>query len=50
MKYSAVCICGFETPLVESEEDIDWGYLDAHQEWCEVVKEHGLKTKKEEEE
>ena len=50
MKYSAVCICGYETPLVESEKDIDWDLFHEHQEWCEVVKEHDLKTKKEEEE
>lgn len=36
MKFQGFCICGFTTPLVEKEEDIDWDYLEAHQEWCEV--------------
>ena len=37
MRYSGVCPCGFETPLVDNEEDIDWGYLEAHQEWCKIA-------------
>ena len=39
MKYSASCICGYETPLVENKEDIDYDLLHAHQEFCEAVKE-----------
>lgn len=50
MKFSAECVCGYETPLVESEEDIDWDLFHSHQEFCKVVKELELKTKKEEEE
>tara|TARA_B100001063_G_C16415556_1_gene381681 strand:+ start:420 stop:572 length:153 start_codon:yes stop_codon:yes gene_type:complete len=49
MKFSAECICGYQTPLADSEEDIDWDLFDAHQAWCGVVKEHKLQTKKEEE-
>lgn len=37
MKYSVACICGFETPLVENEEDIDHDLLAAHQEFCEAL-------------
>ena len=36
MKYSAFCPCGYETPLVEYDEEIDWDLLDAHQEFCAV--------------
>ncbi len=50
MKLSAECICGYETPLVDYQEDIDWDLFHAHQEFCAVVKSYGLKTKKEEEE
>lgn len=49
MKFSVECICGYETPLADSEENIDWDLFDAHQAWCKVVKEHDLKTEKEEE-
>ena len=45
MKYSGLCHCGYETPLVECEEDIDWEILDAHQDFCEVY----VKIKEEEE-
>lgn len=34
MRYSAICYCGYETPLVDNEKDIDFGLLDAHQEFC----------------
>ena len=37
MKYSVACICGYETPLVENEEDIDYDLLAAHQEFCEAL-------------
>ena len=37
MKHSGFCECGYETPLVEDREDIDWDLLDAHQEFCEVA-------------
>lgn len=50
MRFSAECICGYETPLVECQEDIDWDLFHAHQEFCTVVKSYCLKTKKEEEE
>jgi hypothetical protein len=41
MRHSAYCVgCGYETPLVEDEEDIDWDLLDIHQEWCEALIEH----------
>ena len=36
MKHSAVCVCGYETPLVADEKDIDWELLDAHQDFCDV--------------
>lgn len=39
MKHSGVCICGYETPLVENEKDIDWELLDIHQEFCKGVQE-----------
>ena len=35
MRFSLVCICGFETPLVDDEEDIDLDLMDIHQEDCE---------------
>jgi len=39
MRHCGYCDgCGYETPLVEDEEDIDWELLDIHQEWCEAVK------------
>tara|TARA_Y100001972_G_C7408706_1_gene211979 strand:+ start:328 stop:450 length:123 start_codon:yes stop_codon:yes gene_type:complete len=34
MRHSASCICGYETPLVDDEKDIDWDLLHAHQEFC----------------
>jgi hypothetical protein len=34
MRHSIDCVCGFETPLVEEIEDIDFGSLHAHQEFC----------------
>ena len=34
MKVAGYCPCGYETPLVEDEKDIDWDLLDWHQEWC----------------
>jgi len=37
MKHSASCICGYETPLVDNEEDIDYDLLHAHQEFCKAV-------------
>mgnify|MGYP003142099175 CR=1 FL=1 len=40
MKHSGVCICGYETPLVEDREDIDWDLLDIHQEFCEAVEKY----------
>tara|TARA_B100000287_G_scaffold396209_1_gene411679 strand:- start:544 stop:681 length:138 start_codon:yes stop_codon:yes gene_type:complete len=40
MKHSAYCPCGYETPLVEDEEDIDWDLLHAHQEFCKVAQQH----------
>ena len=39
MRFSAECICGYETPLVEWQEDIDWDLLYAHQEFCTVMEE-----------
>ena len=33
MRYSISCSCGYETPLVENEEDIDWELLEIHQEY-----------------
>jgi hypothetical protein len=36
MKYSGYCMCGYETPLVANEKDIDWALLDWHQVWCEI--------------
>jgi len=36
MKHSAVCVCGYETPLVEDENNIDWELLDIHQDFCDV--------------
>jgi len=36
MKYSVACICGYETPLVDNEEDIDVELLEIHQEFCEA--------------
>ena len=38
MKYSIACICGFETPAVENREDLDEELMDAHQEFCKVVR------------
>jgi len=35
MRHSGYCICGYETPLVDDEKDIDWDLLDAHQEFCD---------------
>ena len=40
MKYSGVCICGYETPLVEDREDIDWDLLDIHQDDCQAAIEY----------
>ena len=37
MKYSAYCVCGYETPLVKNEKDIDYVLLDIHQEFCKEV-------------
>jgi len=34
MKHSGFCLCGYETPRVNNEEDIDWDLLYAHQEFC----------------
>ena len=40
MRHSAYCEwCGYETPLVEDEEDIDYDLLDIHQEFCKGVEE-----------
>jgi len=36
MRFSIACICGYETPLVDEEEDIDYDLLDEHQEFCKV--------------
>ena len=35
MKHSAVCVCGYETPQVEDENNIDWELLEIHQEFCD---------------
>tara|TARA_R100000329_G_scaffold130055_1_gene109118 strand:- start:595 stop:894 length:300 start_codon:yes stop_codon:yes gene_type:complete len=40
MRYSASCICGYETPLVDDKDDIDYDLLHAHQEFCEAAKEY----------
>ena len=37
MKHSGYCPCGYDTPLVEKPEDVDWDLLYAHQEFCEVA-------------
>jgi hypothetical protein len=34
MKHSIACPCGYETPLVEDEDDVDYELLDIHQEFC----------------
>ena len=47
MRYSLECICGYETPLVENEEDIDFELLEIHQEFCQAVIEY-LKVEEEE--
>jgi len=39
MRHSASCICGYETPLVDDEKDIDWDLLHAHQEFCRITPE-----------
>ena len=44
MKHCGYCPCGFETPLVENKEDVDWELLHAHQEFCKIA----IKIKKEE--
>ena len=36
MRFSIACICGYESPLVENNKDLDYDLLDAHQEFCEV--------------
>ena len=35
MRHSGYCKCGYETPLVEDEEDIDWDLLEIHREFCD---------------
>ena len=50
MKLSAKCICGYETPLVDYQEDIDWDLFHTHQKFCSVLKSCSLKTKMEGEE
>jgi len=35
MKHSIACLCGYETPLVEDENDVDHELLEIHQSWCE---------------
>ena len=40
MRFSVACICGYETPLVD-EENIDYGLLHAHQEFCKAYLECG---------
>jgi len=37
MKFSVACICGYESPLVNNEEDIDYDLLHAHQEFCKAT-------------
>jgi len=37
MRFSAICLCGYETPLVDNEEDIDYDLLHAHQEFCKAT-------------
>lgn len=36
MKYSLACICGYETPQVENEKDIDVDLMEIHQEFCQA--------------
>jgi len=36
MRFSVACLCGYETPLVDNEEDLDYDLLHAHQEFCKV--------------
>jgi len=50
MRHSGVCVCGYETPPVENEEDIDWDLIHAHQEFCTVSKNYSFKKEKGEEE
>ena len=38
MKYSVSCLCGYETPLVENKEDVDYELLDIHQESCQTIR------------
>tara|TARA_B110000503_G_scaffold105394_1_gene157246 strand:+ start:605 stop:754 length:150 start_codon:yes stop_codon:yes gene_type:complete len=49
MKHSGVCVCGYETPPVENEEDIDWDLIHAHQEFCPLFRTTHRIEKEEEE-
>ena len=40
MRFSVACLCGYETPLVDNEEDLDYDLLHAHQEFCKVYLEN----------
>ncbi len=35
MKHSVACLCGYETPLVEDEDKVDYDMLYIHQSWCD---------------
>ena len=60
MKYSLVCECGYQTALIEDEDELDRENLGHnlydikqdllnHQEWCEIAIKNGGKHKEEEE-
>ena len=34
MKHSLSCLCGYETPLVENEDDVDTELIAIHQQGC----------------
>jgi len=36
MKYSAKCDCGYETPLVENREEVDYELMEIHLEFCKA--------------
>jgi len=36
MKYSVSCLCGYETPLVDNIEEVDYDLLDMHTEECKI--------------
>ena len=41
MKHDVECVCGYVTPAVEDEEDIDMDLLYAHQEFCQLYGHRG---------